>query len=155
MSKIKWSCFFLLHSFHEGKGNHAVYYFFPALFPSSKLANRNGSHASQAWQRIPARVYLENLQQKHHCCVQDAFISCGQWSAPTFHHLVCFLSPLNINQHLLALGTAPGPVIHLKENQTTWIRVHNDLPYDNTTIVRAQLDSGTVNTSLEASWLYW
>ncbi|EEA25167.1 hypothetical protein TMatcc_006611 [Talaromyces marneffei ATCC 18224] len=30
--------------------------------------------------------------------------------------------------------TLPGPTLYLKENQTTWIRVYNDLPSDNSTL---------------------
>lgn len=32
-------------------------------------------------------------------------------------------------------GTFPGPPIHLKENQTTWIRVYNRMPDQNFTMV--------------------
>ncbi|GAD95403.1 multi-copper oxidase, putative [Paecilomyces variotii No. 5] len=31
-------------------------------------------------------------------------------------------------------GTSPAPPLYLKENQTTWVRVYNDLEYENTTI---------------------
>ena len=33
-------------------------------------------------------------------------------------------------------GTSPGPALSLKENATTWIRVYNDIPSENLTVVR-------------------
>lgn len=33
-------------------------------------------------------------------------------------------------------GTLPGPVVTLKENQTSWIRVYNDMTDQNFTMVR-------------------
>ncbi len=39
-------------------------------------------------------------------------------------------------EFFIRLGTTPGPTVYLKENQTTWVRVHNDLPAENLTIVR-------------------
>lgn len=33
-------------------------------------------------------------------------------------------------------GTYPGPSIHLREGQTTWIRVYNRIPDQNFTVVR-------------------
>lgn len=32
-------------------------------------------------------------------------------------------------------GTTPGPVLYLKEGQTTWIRVYNHIPNENLTVV--------------------
>ena len=34
-------------------------------------------------------------------------------------------------------GTSPGPLIYMQEGQTTWIRVYNDMPDQNLTIVSA------------------
>ena len=40
------------------------------------------------------------------------------------------------HETLMCLGTVPGPALYLKENQTTWVRVYNDLLEANTTMVR-------------------
>lgn len=37
---------------------------------------------------------------------------------------------------VLINGTAPGPEIRLKEGQTSWIRVYNNIPDENATMVR-------------------
>ncbi|EED21012.1 multicopper oxidase, putative [Talaromyces stipitatus ATCC 10500] len=47
-------------------------------------------------------------------------------------------------------GTVPGPAIYLKENQTTWVRVYNDLLHDNTTMFVAPYSDGTPQAS---QWL--
>lgn len=33
-------------------------------------------------------------------------------------------------------GTYPGPTLHLREGQTTWIRVYNRMAHNNVTVVR-------------------
>ena len=38
-------------------------------------------------------------------------------------------------------GTSPGPTIHLLENQTSWIRVYNDMTDLNLTVVRRPSDA--------------
>ena len=35
----------------------------------------------------------------------------------------------------LVNGTSPGPTLHLPENKVIWIRVYNDMPDKNTTMV--------------------
>ncbi|KAI5859794.1 putative multicopper oxidase [Durotheca rogersii] len=37
-------------------------------------------------------------------------------------------------QSVVLNGTTPGPTLHLKEGQTTWVRVYNDLPDTNLTM---------------------
>lgn len=32
-------------------------------------------------------------------------------------------------------GTAPGPPLHMRENHTTWVRVYNNIPDQNLTVV--------------------
>lgn len=38
---------------------------------------------------------------------------------------------------VLLNGTAPGPVLYLEEGTTTWVRVYNQVPHHNITVVRA------------------
>jgi L-ascorbate oxidase len=40
---------------------------------------------------------------------------------------------------VLVTGTSPGPELRLLEGETYWIRVYNDMPDQNLTMVRAQL----------------
>jgi FtsP/CotA-like multicopper oxidase with cupredoxin domain len=36
---------------------------------------------------------------------------------------------------VLVNGSFPGPTIHIREGEVTWIRVYNDMPHLNTTMV--------------------
>ena len=38
-------------------------------------------------------------------------------------------------------GTSPGPVLQLEEGKTTWVRVYNEIPDKNLTVVRVKFDS--------------
>lgn len=38
---------------------------------------------------------------------------------------------------VLLNGTSPGPTLYLEEGKTTWIRVYNQIPDQNITVVRA------------------
>lgn len=38
---------------------------------------------------------------------------------------------------LVINGTSPGPVLRFEEGKTIWIRVYNDIPYQNLTMVRS------------------
>lgn len=43
-----------------------------------------------------------------------------------------------LKQILVVNGTSPGPTLRFKEGKTVWIRVYNDIPHQNLTMVSLQ-----------------
>ena len=72
------------------------------------------------------------------CCSRAGVVEHGASFAPDY---ILRASAQNISvacasrYSVVVNGTSPGPQIHLQENQTSWVRVYNDMTDQNFTMV--------------------